>query len=224
MSLHERDILVTSALPYANGPIHFGHLAGAYLPADVYVNAGHFDVCNIQAPATGLEAKFSLRFTVALALAAARPQQVTRVVAVADSNIVYLHDLETGLSARYQGYAGRVSAIAVPRPDFERVLVGDVNGAVRVWKVPPRDAPRRVRRHQHLRSGASGIAALCVRRPVHDVAACDCASHRGRLAAHAEAAGHAAARGRTGLRRWRVHRDRRRVLQWRAGRAKRNLE
>jgi methionyl-tRNA synthetase len=30
-------ILVTSALPYANGPIHLGHLAGAYLLADVYV-------------------------------------------------------------------------------------------------------------------------------------------------------------------------------------------
>jgi methionyl-tRNA synthetase len=30
-------ILVTSALPYANGPIHLGHLAGAYLPADFYV-------------------------------------------------------------------------------------------------------------------------------------------------------------------------------------------
>lgn len=30
-------ILVTSALPYANGPIHIGHLAGAYLPADLYV-------------------------------------------------------------------------------------------------------------------------------------------------------------------------------------------
>ncbi|MEO0651281.1 MAG: methionine--tRNA ligase [Planctomycetota bacterium] len=29
--------LVTSALPYANGPQHFGHLIGAYLPADVYV-------------------------------------------------------------------------------------------------------------------------------------------------------------------------------------------
>jgi len=29
--------LVTSALPYANGPIHFGHIAGAYLPADLYV-------------------------------------------------------------------------------------------------------------------------------------------------------------------------------------------
>ena len=30
-------ILVTAALPYANGPLHLGHLAGAYIPADVYV-------------------------------------------------------------------------------------------------------------------------------------------------------------------------------------------
>jgi methionyl-tRNA synthetase len=29
--------LVTAALPYANGPIHIGHLAGAYIPADIYV-------------------------------------------------------------------------------------------------------------------------------------------------------------------------------------------
>lgn len=28
--------LITSALPYANGPIHIGHIAGAYLPADIY--------------------------------------------------------------------------------------------------------------------------------------------------------------------------------------------
>jgi methionyl-tRNA synthetase len=31
-----KKILITSALPYANGPIHFGHIAGAYLPADAY--------------------------------------------------------------------------------------------------------------------------------------------------------------------------------------------
>ncbi|MCH8123310.1 MAG: methionine--tRNA ligase [Bacteroidetes bacterium] len=31
-----KRILVTSALPYANGPIHIGHIAGAYLPADLY--------------------------------------------------------------------------------------------------------------------------------------------------------------------------------------------
>lgn len=29
--------LITSALPYANGPLHIGHIAGAYLPADIYV-------------------------------------------------------------------------------------------------------------------------------------------------------------------------------------------
>ncbi|MEL6630072.1 MAG: methionine--tRNA ligase [Bacteroidota bacterium] len=28
---------ITSALPYANGPLHIGHLAGAYIPADLYV-------------------------------------------------------------------------------------------------------------------------------------------------------------------------------------------
>jgi methionyl-tRNA synthetase len=28
--------LITAALPYANGPIHIGHLAGCYLPADIY--------------------------------------------------------------------------------------------------------------------------------------------------------------------------------------------
>ena len=28
---------VTSALPYANGPVHIGHLAGVYIPADIYV-------------------------------------------------------------------------------------------------------------------------------------------------------------------------------------------
>ncbi len=29
--------LVTTALPYANGPVHIGHLAGVYVPADIYV-------------------------------------------------------------------------------------------------------------------------------------------------------------------------------------------
>src|SRR3954471_12386589 len=33
---HYARILVTAALPYANGPAHLGHIAGAYLPADIY--------------------------------------------------------------------------------------------------------------------------------------------------------------------------------------------
>ena len=28
--------LITAALPYANGPVHIGHMAGVYIPADIY--------------------------------------------------------------------------------------------------------------------------------------------------------------------------------------------
>lgn len=37
MTSKNQRILVTAALPYANGLLHLGHLAGAYLPADIYV-------------------------------------------------------------------------------------------------------------------------------------------------------------------------------------------
>jgi len=37
MDNNYKRILVTAALPYANGPVHIGHLAGCYLPADIYV-------------------------------------------------------------------------------------------------------------------------------------------------------------------------------------------
>ena len=35
MKTHNR-YLITAALPYANGPVHIGHLAGVYIPADIY--------------------------------------------------------------------------------------------------------------------------------------------------------------------------------------------
>ena len=37
MSKNYKRHLITAALPYANGPIHIGHLAGVYVPADIYV-------------------------------------------------------------------------------------------------------------------------------------------------------------------------------------------
>ena len=37
MDKNYKRTLVTCALPYANGPIHIGHLAGVYVPADIYV-------------------------------------------------------------------------------------------------------------------------------------------------------------------------------------------
>lgn len=36
MTNHFQRTLITSALPYANGPVHIGHLAGVYVPADIY--------------------------------------------------------------------------------------------------------------------------------------------------------------------------------------------
>lgn len=37
MSKNFKRYTVTSALPYANGPLHIGHLAGCYIPSDIYV-------------------------------------------------------------------------------------------------------------------------------------------------------------------------------------------
>ena len=37
MNKNFKRTLVTTALPYANGPVHIGHLAGVYVPADIYV-------------------------------------------------------------------------------------------------------------------------------------------------------------------------------------------
>lgn len=39
-----RRTTITAALPYANGPLHIGHLAGVYLPADIY--ARYLRLCN----------------------------------------------------------------------------------------------------------------------------------------------------------------------------------
>ena len=37
MEKNFKRYLITTARPYANGPVHIGHLAGVYVPADTYV-------------------------------------------------------------------------------------------------------------------------------------------------------------------------------------------
>ncbi len=37
LSMKKASYTVTAALPYANGPLHLGHVAGVYLPADIFV-------------------------------------------------------------------------------------------------------------------------------------------------------------------------------------------
>ena len=39
MSKEYKRYLITSALPYANGPVHIGHLAGVYVPSDIYTRS-----------------------------------------------------------------------------------------------------------------------------------------------------------------------------------------
>ena len=36
MEKNFKRTLITAALPYANGPVHIGHLAGVYIPSDIY--------------------------------------------------------------------------------------------------------------------------------------------------------------------------------------------
>lgn len=46
-STSPKKFLVTSALPYANGPLHFGHIAGVYLPADIYTRHLKLKGCDV---------------------------------------------------------------------------------------------------------------------------------------------------------------------------------
>ena len=44
MAKEFKRYLVTSALPYANGPVHIGHLAGVYIPSDIYTLLRNFTI------------------------------------------------------------------------------------------------------------------------------------------------------------------------------------
>ena len=43
----KKKILITAALPYANGPLHFGHMAGAYLPGDIFARFKRLIGCDV---------------------------------------------------------------------------------------------------------------------------------------------------------------------------------
>lgn len=47
MQRTSKKVLITSALPYANGPLHFGHIAGAYLPADCFARFMRLDGADV---------------------------------------------------------------------------------------------------------------------------------------------------------------------------------
>lgn len=47
MEKQYKRYLVTSALPYANGPVHIGHLAGVYIPSDIYTRYLRLKGCDV---------------------------------------------------------------------------------------------------------------------------------------------------------------------------------
>ena len=47
MTKEYKRYLVTSALPYANGPVHIGHLAGVYIPSDIYARYLRLKGCDV---------------------------------------------------------------------------------------------------------------------------------------------------------------------------------
>ena len=47
MAKNFKRYLVTSALPYANGPVHIGHLAGVYVPSDTYTRYLRLRGCDV---------------------------------------------------------------------------------------------------------------------------------------------------------------------------------
>ncbi len=47
MAKEYKRYLVTSALPYANGPVHIGHLAGVYIPSDIYARYLRLKGCDV---------------------------------------------------------------------------------------------------------------------------------------------------------------------------------
>ena len=101
---------------------------------EIHVDPGHFKVCNIQEPATGLEAKFSLRFTAAMALAGLETASIEaftdeltrdeRLVALRDRVQVRAHaqptpdsivTIRTGSGAEYS----RACNVAIPMTDLD---------------------------------------------------------------------------------------------------------
>jgi eukaryotic-like serine/threonine-protein kinase len=72
------------------------------------------------------------------------PDRAGRYLALIDeSHTAYLYDTVTRLVRRYAGNAGQPSQVSPPTPEFDHLLVGDVNGTVRVWD-PPGHAARAV--------------------------------------------------------------------------------
>ncbi|HET7506308.1 MAG TPA: WD40 repeat domain-containing serine/threonine protein kinase [Kofleriaceae bacterium] len=69
------------------------------------------------------------------------PDDSGRYVAVSDeSGTAHIYDTGTRLLTHYDGNSGQPSRVVPPTAEYDHVLIGDVNGTVRVWDAPTRAA------------------------------------------------------------------------------------
>ncbi len=83
-------ILITSALPYANGPLHFGHIAGAYLPGDAYARFKRLQGCDVLYLCGSDE--YGIAITLSAEMAKRTPQE----------QVDYFHQVNKDLFSRLQ--------------------------------------------------------------------------------------------------------------------------
>ncbi|HEY0477324.1 MAG TPA: WD40 repeat domain-containing serine/threonine-protein kinase [Kofleriaceae bacterium] len=74
-------------------------------------------------------------------LAEVTPDATGRYVVVTDeSSTAHVYDTQTRFLSHYDGTPGQPSYVAAPTPEFDHVVIGDVNGTLRVWDPPSRAA------------------------------------------------------------------------------------
>ncbi len=114
--MNREKILVTSALPYANGPIHFGHIAGAYLPADIFVR--HKRMCGADIVYICGSDDHGVAITISARQAGVAPKE----------HVAKYHDLIKGIfdkiNIRFDNFSGTSHEIhhGVAREFFKDVL------------------------------------------------------------------------------------------------------
>ena len=124
-------ILITSALPYANGPLHFGHIAGAYLPADTYARFQRLkdnDVLYI----CGSD-EYGVAITLSAELANRTPQEHVDIFHEMNKKFSDDQDLKSLQIKAYVRYGIPPTAnIPLSSLDLERSLIDDFLAGVKI--------------------------------------------------------------------------------------------
>ena len=103
MEKNFKRTLITTALPYANGPVHIGHLAGVYVPADIY--ARYLRLCGKDVVMIGGSDEHGVPFTIKAKNEGVTPQHIV------DSYHNIIKESFKGLGISFDIYSRTTSAM-----------------------------------------------------------------------------------------------------------------